>query len=321
MNCCHNFREKSICCEPSKQMGIKNLKQKIVIFGAGNAGIAALKNLRGEYQPIAFCDNDLTKAGTELAGLRVISPEQLASLEFDLVMIASEYFEQIKFQLENELRIPWDKINILSASQIKPFHFGDSDSAIQKAEQILFSLCDVLRSCGIKYHVDAGTLLGIYRDDALIPWDDDLDIAVPSDYVSTIRANKQRILDRLHSVSEISWQCIELFASRDFGLVKKGATRSFKLAPIDVNENFPLIDFFVKYLDENTMDYVISSRGFSMPSEHMRDLEMHMFKSKQISIPSNAAGYLEHHYGDWQTPNPNWTLEQIQSATVFAKNN
>lgn len=295
------------------------MKQNIVIFGAGNAGIAALKNLRAEYQPIAFCDNDVSKAGTELANLPVITPQQLASLEFDLVMIASEYFEQIKLQLENDLNIVGEKINILSASQIKPFHFGDSQNAKEKAEQILFSLCDVLQSCGIKYHVDAGTLLGIYRDDALIPWDDDLDIAVPSDYVLSIRANKSRILESLHAVSGFPWQCIELFASRDFGLVKKGSTRSFKLAPVDTNENVPLIDFFVKYLDENSMDYVISSRGFSMPSEHMRDLEMHLFKNKKISIPSNTAAYLDHHYGDWQTPNPNWTLEHIQSATVFAK--
>jgi hypothetical protein len=99
--------------------------------------------------------------------------------------------------------------------------------------------------------------------------------------------------------------------------VKKGATKSFKLAPVDQFKNLPLINFFVKYLDENTMDYVISSRGFSMPSEHTRALEMHTFRNRQISIPSDVEGYLNHHYGDWQTPQENCSLNDIKSSTVF----
>ncbi|MFT5313268.1 MAG: hypothetical protein ACI8Z9_001758, partial [Paraglaciecola sp.] len=226
----------------------EKLKQKIVIFGAGQAGIAALINLRGKYQPVAFCDNDANKVGTQLQSLPIISPQQLQSTKYDLLMIASEYFEQIQQQLEGDFAIPCERIKVLSASQIKSFHFGDSQSAKDKAEQILFILCNVFKSCDIKYHIDAGTLLGIYRDNALIPWDDDLDFAVPSDMLDKIRINEQQILSALQSVTQTSWKCTELFAENDFGLVKRGASRSFKLEAIGTSRALPLIDFFVKYL-------------------------------------------------------------------------
>lgn len=293
------------------------MKQKIVIFGAGQAGISALKNLQDKYLPVAFCDNDVNKVGTELESLPIICPQQLQTTKFDLLMIASEYFEQIKQQLESDFSIPCEQIKVLSASQIKPFHFGDSQSAKDKAEQVLFALCNILMSCGIKHHIDAGTLLGIYRDNALIPWDDDLDIAVPSEMRDMIRTNKQKILSALESVTQARWQCTELFATNDFGLVKQGTTRSFKLEAIGASEELPLVDLFVKYLGELTMDYVISSRGFSMPSEHMQNVDMHSFKGHQLCVPSKVETYLSNHYGDWQTPNPNWTLEHIKSATVF----
>jgi hypothetical protein len=297
------------------------LKQKIVIFGAGQAGIAALKNLQDKYLPVAFCDNDVNKVGTKLQSLPIICPQQLHTTEFDLLMIASEYFEQIKQQLESDFAIPCERIKVLSAPQIKSFHFGDSQSAKDIAEQVLFALCTTLTSCDIKHHIDAGTLLGIYRDNALIPWDDDLDIAVPSEMLEMVRKNKQTILSALQSLTQTRWQCTELYAENNFGLVKQGATRSFKLEPIGTSRALPLVDLFVKYLGETTMHYVISSRGFSMPSEHMRSVDMHTFKGHQLCVPSKVETYLSSHYGDWQTPNPNWTLEHIKSATVFETSN
>jgi lipopolysaccharide cholinephosphotransferase len=293
------------------------LKQKIVIFGAGNAGSAAFKNLLDEFQILAFCDNDPQKIGTRVENIPVVSPEELQSIAFDCVMIASEYAEQIRHQLANTYQIPTVKLHVLCAAKIKPFHFGDSAAGREKAEHILIALCEVLTACGIKYHLDAGTLLGIYRDNNLIPWDDDLDIAVPDNCVEIIRTSMPIILESLYAVSQIKWKCTELYALTDFGLLKKGTTRGFKLEPKETFNGIPLVDLFVKYIGDGNMDYVISSRGFSMPSEHMFNLELYTFKENQVFIPSNVEGYLSAHYGDWQTPNSNWTLNDIKSATIF----
>ena len=280
--------------------------------------MAAKVNLAEQYDIKAFCDNDGRKNGTQLLGICVVSPQALSTIDYDLVVIASEYFEQIQHQLETQLAIPKQKIQVLNASQIKSSHF-DTSYAKQQAEQVLLSLCAVLERCQIKYYVDAGTLLGIVRDDGLIPWDDDLDIAVPSSMLAEIRQHQEQILAALQKATACQWQITEWFAEQDFGLVKKGDTRSFKLTPLNPDSGLPLVDFFVKYLDEQTMDYVISSRGFTMPAGHMLHLAQQQFRGANIYIPSDVEGYLSRHYGDWQTPNPNWTLEQIQSATVFKR--
>ncbi|WP_342804692.1 LicD family protein [Alteromonas sp. M12] len=293
------------------------MKQKVIIFGAGQAGIAAKQNLQSKFCILAFCDNDVSKVGCVLDGLPIISVNQLHCLEYDLIMIASEYFEQINQQLKQQENIPADKINILHATQIKRFHFGDSEDIQQSSEQLLLALCEALTQCDIHYHVDAGTLLGIYRDDAFIPWDDDFDFAVLSDDIETIKQQQKTLLTALEKVSKQPWGITEYFAEKPFGLVKVGATRSFKLAPLNNSSRLPFIDFFVKYLDQEVMDYAIASRGFSMPSRHMRKVVPFTFRGKSIFIPNDVEGYLSRHYGDWQTPKSDWTLDDIKSSTVY----
>ncbi|GAB2690028.1 LicD family protein [Aliiglaciecola sp. 3_MG-2023] len=293
------------------------MKQKVIIFGAGNAGMAAKNNLHSDYQIIAFCDNDPQKSGLEIDGIPIVSVKELHNLNYDVIMIASEYFEQIETQLKQQENIAEKKIKVLHATAMKRFHFGDSDLTKQVCEEVLLALCDALTESGIKYYVDAGTLLGIYRDDAFIPWDDDFDIAVLRDDIEKIRSNQGTLLTALERVSNQPWKITEYYAEQAFGLVKAGDTRSFKLEPTDANCQLPLIDLFVKYVDQHVMDYVIASRGFSMPSRHMLQLASFTFRDKSIFIPSDVEGYLSRHYGDWQTPKSDWTLDDIQSSTLY----
>jgi hypothetical protein len=293
------------------------LKQRIVIFGAGQAGVAAKKNLQSEFFIMAFCDNDARKVGSTLDGLPVIAVEALNNDDYDFIMIASEYFEQIYTQLKQREGIAVDKIKVLQAQHIKRFHFGHSDNVKQSSERLLLALCEALTSCKIKYYIDAGTLLGVYRDDGFIPWDDDFDFAVLSQDITTIKHHQGELLAALEQASKQPWQMTEYFAQQSFGLVDAGATRSFKLAPVNTASQLPLIDLFVKYVDQEKMDYVIASRGFSMPSAHMRQVVPFTFRGQSIFIPSDVEGYLSRHYGDWQTPKSDWTLDDVKSSTIF----
>lgn len=293
------------------------LKQKVVIFGAGQAGVAAKKNLQSEFFILAFCDNDESKVGSTLEGLPVISVRELRNNNYDWIMIASEYFEQIYSQLEQSDGIAVEKIKVLQAQHIKRFHFGYSDDVRHSSERILLALCDALTSCGIKYYIDAGTLLGIYRDDGFIPWDDDFDFAVLSQDISNIKHHQGSLLAALEQSSNQPWRMTEYFAEQSFGLLDAGDTRSFKLAPLHTGSKVPLIDLFVKYVNEEKMDYVIASRGFSMPSAHMRQIVPFTFRGHSIFIPSDVEGYLSRHYGDWQKPKSDWTLDDVKSSTIF----
>jgi FlaA1/EpsC-like NDP-sugar epimerase len=56
--------------------------QRVVIYGAGSAGVQLLRSLRegGEYRPVAFVDADPTLHGRLVAGTKVWSPDALTSL-------------------------------------------------------------------------------------------------------------------------------------------------------------------------------------------------------------------------------------------------
>ncbi|MBV1915118.1 MAG: polysaccharide biosynthesis protein [Pseudomonadales bacterium] len=57
-------------------------KEKIIIYGAGSAGLQLLNALHqtGEFHPIAYIDDDRNKQGTVIQGVQVYSREQLEGL-------------------------------------------------------------------------------------------------------------------------------------------------------------------------------------------------------------------------------------------------
>ena len=288
-----------------------------IIFGAGEAGIAAAHKLKAEYNIVAFCDNDRAKVGRQLMSSPIIAPEQLVDHRDCTVFIASEFAEQILTQLKQNSLLDPAKIQVVPASYIRPLSFGQDLSTRKMAENILQLIAKHLNQTQIKYYVDAGTLLGIIRDGELIPWDDDLDFAVDSSDCRLVKDALNNMLPELETLTSAQWQLLELKNSRDFGAVRVGEVRSYKLKPLNNEKALPLIDFFVKYVDGKWMDYTLASRGIRMPSHHISEPIMHDYKGAKIAIPNDVEAYLQRHYGDWQTPNQEWDLSDLNNATLF----
>lgn len=83
------------------------MKRKIIIYGSGGNGIKYFEENKNIYDIIAFADS--YKSG-ELFNLPIISPNQIAEMEYDRVVIASVYTEAIKRTLL-ELGINEQKID------------------------------------------------------------------------------------------------------------------------------------------------------------------------------------------------------------------
>lgn len=298
-------------------------KPTAVIFGASQSGQSALKNLRQQYRIVAFSDNCAALAGTQIDDIVVIPPESIATLMPDKVFIASEFFEQIQQQLVNDLGINRDSVVVLPTSIIKPMSLGDSDTTLQTAEFMLLTVCRCLRAHDVPHHIDAGTLLGIYRDGGLIPWDDDLDIAVSSEFIDHAKQALISSIAEIEQYTQRTWQVEMHYSARDFGAVRKGDIRGIKLKCSDNSPKadkhlaLPMLDIFFKYITGDTMDYVLASRGLTMPSTHLRTTDNIEFCGESLAIPSDVEDYLQRHYGDWQTPIRDWHLGMLQNATVF----
>lgn len=80
---------------------MQQTEEPIVLFGAGCTSefIVDQMNSQGIY-PKYFCDNDVAKRGQEIAGLEVLSPENLQKLQNGYYYITTQlYYREIKEQL------------------------------------------------------------------------------------------------------------------------------------------------------------------------------------------------------------------------------
>ncbi|PIE81085.1 MAG: lipopolysaccharide cholinephosphotransferase, partial [Candidatus Delongbacteria bacterium] len=53
---------------------------------------------------------------------------------------------------------------------------------LEVAKKMLVDSTNILEENNIKYILEAGTLLGIVRENRLLPWDNDIDITVTEEY-------------------------------------------------------------------------------------------------------------------------------------------
>jgi len=288
-----------------------------VIFGAGAAGCRAKVRLASRYHILAFVDNDKRKQATTIDGIQVWSKARLTekiqkepSLK---ILIGSEFSEQIFAALSADF--PSENIEVLCAADMAKLQFGDSAEVHQTALLIASSLSTTLRSLDIVHHIDAGTLLGLYRDGRLIPWDDDLDFAIDSSEVEKVLTFKDEILSSLKDVTHTAWTLNIYKASIDYHAISAGDIRAVKLEP--QSDTLPGIDFFVKYQCKTYKDYLLASRAIRMPAQYSKEIVNLEINGDTYPIPKHTADYLQYHYGDWRTPQKGWALQDLSNTKVF----
>lgn len=85
----------------------------------------------------------------------------------------------LKILIHRFLNILHDRVR--GYSDFYSFPFDVSTPLNEYAEQVLNEGCSILESLNIPYYVCDGTILGIVRDNKLIPHDNDIDVAVNCD--------------------------------------------------------------------------------------------------------------------------------------------
>lgn len=86
-------------------------KERVLVFGASVGGINFCKGHGRRYDVLGFVDNSAQKHGQHLLGKLIYAPHELSQLDFDKVIIASDYYREIFPQLIN-LGIADAKIDI-----------------------------------------------------------------------------------------------------------------------------------------------------------------------------------------------------------------
>lgn len=284
-------------------------KPKIVVFGASKGGERFLRRCGNAYDVLAFSDNDPAKHGSSLSGIPVLPPDRIPDFPFDLVVVASMFGREIKDQLVRRFSIPPDRIRFAPKSALSPdksYRPFEDEPTRDLARRMLGHFADLFRNARIPYFVDHGTLLGIFRDGDLLPWDDDLDLSVPSEFAADALAALRDARSSLPHAGVLDWSA-ETIADADSGLVQGVVLCYPEQNPLRLRK-FAASVWFMFRSGDSIRQYInlAPARFYDRPASLA-------FLGQNHPVPSPTSEYLELHYGDWKTPVRDLSLEEIRN--------
>ena len=276
--------------------------KSVVIFSLGYHGRAAFRVLRRHpdaWNILGFVDNSPQKQGGQFGGFGVYSPSSLCSIDFDFVVLAGRNIGEIRNQLVSELRIPQEKIMLMSRQELKP-----DPAALAKREQavcgILQALLPVLSKNEIPHWICASGLLGLMRGQALAEMSD-VDISVSQvDMAKAVDVIRQAALGYEISVTHHTSAC-RCWKKGDIHQIGIRSHCDISLEePAIVDLHATSLDGRYGYMDANGIYLCI-------PGEHFRGFDLVEYSGMQLPVPRQVDVYLEHLYGpDWKKPAGQW---------------
>lgn len=172
------------------------------------------------------------------------------------------------------------------------------------AVKMLKKVTAIMEEQKINYVLEAGTLLGIVRENRLLPWDNDLDITITGDQAEKLLKNRWRFWFAGYRTRVRKFK-------RDTGPFKKGMPRILKIQTkkFFMFKDYSLMDIFIKYDIDDTYQWTVSDKHpvlKSAPKKFYDKRTLYTFADKDFYVPEDYIGYLEYHYGDWKTPVKEW---------------
>lgn len=168
-----------------------------------------------------------------------------------------------------------------SIHQDKTYIFNTKD-----AEHLLRRITSHLTFLKTNWKIGFGTLLGLYRDQQLIPYDTDVDILLPasSSYEITLRHLSKLENEEIYSTRLISNAVYSLY---------------YKNVYIDL--------YYYHNIPNSTYSGCgAKERWFKTPTSFLDTTEYVRWKDSSWPAPSPIEQYLIQHYGpDWKTPKIN----------------
>ncbi len=173
-----------------------------------------------------------------------------------------------------------------------------------EALSLLESTAKIIDGCKLNYWLDGGTLLGIIRENRLLPWDSDIDLSMLfpgeealSELIAKLNKQNFRVKVRQFEVESkhFNKEAIRLIKVRNksfFGL-KKGNV---------------CLEIFIRYI-KNTETYCqVGEQIQVIPLSYCSPLKKVEFNNYSYTIPQLTDEYLTFKYGDWKVTNKNWCV-------------
>ncbi len=252
--------------------------QKIILFGTGKYFDFYMRKYGKTYPPDYAIDNDVTKWNTNKDGVKIQSPSVLAEEHVDgcLIILCGKRYDEMLEQIRsygdfNFRAMRYDnRITLLDEFGIA---FRKEKKTVRTIQDILIKMTAefdrVCQKYDLRYYAICGTLIGAVRHHDIIPWDDDMDVAMP-------RAD----FEKLRKIAREEWKDTEyeLLMFNEYG---GGAFLDFMPRIIYKNARQP-IKVFDKVLGKATadiedrlfIDIYVMDNASDQEQQHMKTIDI-----------------------------------------------
>lgn len=187
---------------------------------------------------------------------------------------------------------------------------------LEDALCMLRTIAELFTRHSVSYSLDAGTLLGVMREDRLLPWDTDMDLAVSS-------CHWQAILSLRKDIHRAGYITRIRNTTRSVGPLAKGQPRLLRVYTRRwmFFKDEQLMDIFVKYKAGDKYFWTVDSRNpivQSCEAGFLDDLCLHRFNGYDYTIPKDYDKYLTHHYGNWREVRKDWNFRKEDRSNSSA---
>lgn len=283
--------------------------KKLVLFGAGRSGEIFAANAVG-LEVLAFADNDVKKQGQQLMGFPIIAPELIAESGCEVIVVttvcpAQRIVEQLTSLGLGHIPLVIPDKAVLKGTQDHPFKHLLTK---QIARELIVTLDELASRAGVDLYLDYGTLLGAFREQDFIAWDDDIDMSVKEEQLDALLVLVQKDKSWLPQYPGVEWSVQVVMA----GTHRVGVLIAFDNVPGELRV-LPL-ELAVANRVVRDGQSVISGKmlEFFCPTPFFEGHDTVEFFGHRFKTPVNPTGYLDFIYGDWRKPKQNMSFSEYQ---------
>ncbi len=188
---------------------------------------------------------------------------------------------------------------------------------VEIALKMLREVTSELEKSGINYWLEGGTLLGVIRENRLLPWDNDMDISM---YIK----DRWRLVFVAFKLFFKGYRISTRFYNRNLEPFKKGELRMIKVRNYEkfMKKGEVMLDIFLKRKVKNDYFWTVGIKTpvlKSSPAIYYDELDWTTFEGKKYMISKDYDGYLTYRYGAWKIPVKEWNFKKDDNAIVTEK--
>lgn len=174
------------------------------------------------------------------------------------------------------------------------------------ALKMLKDVTDLLDKNQIDYWLEGGTLLGVVRENRLLPWDNDLDLSVKEDEWLKVKKVLKQIRYRLKN--KLRYRVRVRRFKKDNPPFKEGVARLIKISNrhLYFGCGEVTLDIFIKFKKDSDYFWQAGTKKKSVPSYFYDKTITYDFYNKKMRVPEKYPEYLTCRYGDWKMPVKEW---------------